>query len=47
MNNAQHLTTGHTQLPCLSVANVYSFGHLAGNTTSERYESATAHTGER
>lgn len=27
------LTPGHTQLPCLSVANVSSLGYLAGNTT--------------
>jgi len=46
-NNGQRTTTGHTQLPCLSVADVSSFGYLSGNTTSERTETATAHTGER
>jgi len=34
-------------LPGFAVANVSSFGYLAGNTTSERFETATAHTGER
>lgn len=47
MNNALLPTTGHTQLPRRWVANVRSFGNLSGNTTSERPESATAHTGER
>jgi len=39
-------TAGHTQLPGRGVANVGSFGYLSGNTTSERSETATAHTGK-
>jgi len=47
MNNLRQLTTGHTQLPRRGVANVSSLGYLSGNPTSERTETATAHTGGR
>jgi len=47
VKNALCLTRGHTQLPGRGVANVGSFGSLSGNTTSERPETATAHTTER
>ena len=39
--------SGHTQLPGRRIANVGSFGYLSGNSTSERSETATAHTAER
>ena len=41
------ITAGHTQLPGRGVANVGSLGYLSGNTTSNRSEAATAHTGKR
>jgi len=39
------LTAGHTQLPGRAVAKHSSPGHLAGNPTQKRSETATAHTG--
>jgi len=34
-------------LPCRGVADVSSFAYLSGNTTSDRPETATAHTADR
>lgn len=45
--NNETPTAGHTQLPGGGVANVGSLAYLVGNPTSERSETATAHTGER
>lgn len=42
-----YTTSGHTQLPGRRVANAGSLGYLSGNSTSERSETATAHTAER
>ena len=41
-----YITAGHTQLPGRGVANVGSFDYLVRNTTQQRSETATAHTGK-